>query len=582
MSASTDDGVDGGVGPAAERPQTDEALRLPGDGLSRRQFVGGAAALVAGLALPAALAGPAAAGEPGQASGGEASGGGHGKPSRRPNIVILMTDQERVPMHWPAGWAEKNLPNRARLARHGLTFSNAFCAASMCSPSRASIFTGVYPAEHGVTEVLQVGTAAAVQHTLQPTRKNLADLLAAAGYDVQYRGKWHMSKDPSGTTYVMGPHDLEHYRFKGWLPPDAGSDQSAPMMGGGTAHWDGLTAAQAASFLRAADPRASKPFALIVSLVNPHDIMACPPTWQDPSLSDIPPYEGKANYADVYPACVEQGIGEPPTAGEVLRTNHKPHCQWESTEMWTALLGQVRTPERKREYVNFYAYLHKRSDEDMGTVLDALEGNKGLYDRTIVIRLSDHGEMGLAHGGMRQKAYNAYEETIHVPFVVANPKLFPKAVRTDCLASTIDLMPTLAGLVDVPGRDDWTFRGSDLSPIIRSLASDPAKPARPVQDSVLFTTDEIVGTGQDGQAVIVHQPGHIRCLREKDWMFAMYFDPSGEADPQYELYDLRDDPDELKNMAAPDGPYYDAAKVAEMRQKLAARMAETATTPPVT
>ena len=582
MSASTDDGVDGGVGPAAERPQTDEALRLPGDGLSRRQFVGGAAALVAGLALPAALAGPAAAGEPGQASGGEASGGGHGKPSRRPNIVILMTDQERVPMHWPAGWAEKNLPNRARLARHGLTFSNAFCAASMCSPSRASIFTGVYPAEHGVTEVLQEGTAAAGQHTLQPSRKNLADLLAAAGYDVQYRGKWHLSKDPSGTMFVQSRHELEHYRFKGWLPPDAGSDQSAAMLGAGTADWDGLAAGQAAAFLKQADPKASRPFALIVSLVNPHDIMACPPTWQQPSLSDIPPYEGTANYADVYPECVEQGIGLPSTTDEILRTNHKPHCQYESTAMWTALLGPVRTPELMREYVNFYAYLHKRADEDMGTVLDALEANKGLYDRTIVVRLSDHGEMGLAHGGMRQKAYNAYEETIHVPFVVSNPKLFPKPVRTDCLASTIDLMPTLAGLVDVPGRDAWTFRGSDLSPIIRSLAKDPGTPARPVQDSVLFTTDEIVGTGADGQPVIVHQPGHIRCLREKDWMFALYFDPSGEADPLYELYDLRDDPGELRNMAAPDGPYYDAAKVAEMRQKLAARMAETATTPPVT
>ena len=61
-------------------------------------------------------------------------------------------------MHWPDGWADANLPNRTRLARHGLTFTNAFCAASMCSPSRATIFTGVYPAEHGVTEVLQDGT----------------------------------------------------------------------------------------------------------------------------------------------------------------------------------------------------------------------------------------------------------------------------------------------------------------------------------------------------------------------------------------------------------------------------------------
>ena len=580
--------------PSADAPSSADAgpsdyAGQPEDrGLSRRRFVGGAAALVAGLALPAALAGPAAAagGADAAAGGRGAAGGGRGKPSRRPNIVVLMTDQERVPMHWPAGWAEQNLPNRARLARHGLTFNNAFCAASMCSPSRATIFTGVYPAEHGVTEVLQEGSGAEQtdQHTLQPTRKNLADLLAKAGYDVQYRGKWHMSKDPSGTMFVQSRRDLEHYRFGGWLPPDAGADQTAAMLGGGTADWDGLTARQAAEFLRAADPKASRPFALIVSLVNPHDIMACPPTWEQASASDIPPYQGTANYADQYPECVTQGIGLPFTWDERLSQNHKPACQPESTAMWSVRLGTVRSPEKMRDYVNFYAYLHKRSDEDMGTVLDALEADKALWEKTIVIRLSDHGEMGLAHGGMREKAYNAYEETLHVPLVVANPKLFPKAASTDCLASTVDLLPTLAGLAGVSGLESWGLRGRDLSPVVRSVAEHPGRPAQGVQDSVLFTTDETVGSRPPGStdASLVRQPAHIRCIREARYKFAMYFDPSGEAEPEYELYDLEDDPDELRNMGAPDGPYYDAAKVAEMQQKLAARMAQTGTTPPVT
>ncbi len=100
---------------------------------------------------------------------------------------------------------------------------------------------------------------------------------------------------------------------------------------------------------------------------------------------------------------------------------------------------------------------------------------------------------------------------------------------------------------------------------------------------MLFTTDEIVGSGEDATVgALVTQPAHIRCMREARWKFAMYFDPSGEADPLYELYDLANDPEELRNMGAPDGPYYAAAKVAEMQQKLAARMRETGTTPPVT
>jgi choline-sulfatase len=546
--------------------------RASDPGLSRRQFVGGAAALVAGLAIPAV---------PGVADAREAQG--LGKPSRRPNLIILMTDQERFPQHWPEGWADRHLPNRKRLARHGLTFTRAFCAAAMCSPSRASIFTGVYPAEHGVMEVLQTGTDAAevAQATLQPSRKNMADLLSSAGYDVQYRGKWHMSKDPSGTLTVQSRRDLERYRFRGWLTPDAGGDESSAMFGGGDGDYDALTAGQAAAFLKQANHGSSQPFALIVSLVNPHDIMGYPMTWDDPSYSDIPPYKGSANYADDYPGCFDQGISLPSTWNEILRQSYKPHAQWQSTEMWSLGLEPVRSPERMLRYVNFYAYLHKRSDENMGIVLDALEADKALQDKTIVIRLSDHGEMGLAHGGMREKAYNVYEETIHVPLVVANPTLFPKPVQTEALASLIDLMPTLATLADVPDRKKWTFRGRDLSPIIRDAIDHPGRPARTVQDSILFTTDETIGSRPDSTPLgpIVKQPAHIRCIREAEWKFAMYFDPDHGEASQYELYDLRNDPDELRNLAAPEGPSYDPVKVAEMLVKLDARMAETHTVP---
>ena len=315
----------------------------PDAALSRRRFMQGAAALAASVALPAI---------PGVAAEGDASGvAAAAKPSTRPNIVLLITDQERYPQHWPEGWADRYLPNRRRMAQHALTFERAFCAASMCSPSRASLFTGLYPAQHGVTQVIQTGVDHADQKTLQPRTQNLARMLASAGYDVQYRGKWHMSKDPTGTLDIQSPRDMERYGFRGWLPPDGGQDQDPTHFGGGDTDYDAQYAAQAAAYLRAASPKASRPFALIVALVNPHDIMAHPAKWDAPSLSDIPPFKGSDNYGADAPGCLEQDIDLPSTVDEETTRNFKPAAQARSVVMWADGLGPLHSPQAQLDYV---------------------------------------------------------------------------------------------------------------------------------------------------------------------------------------------------------------------------------------
>jgi arylsulfatase A-like enzyme len=540
-------------------------------GVSRREFLKkGGSVLAAGLAMTSL---PEAA-EPAAAQTSE-SASAPGRAWNRPNLVFLITDQERFPQHW-GGLSESFLPNRRRLADRGLTFENAFCNTAMCSPSRATLFTGLYPAQHGVTQTLQTGDDASLaQCTLHPGIPNMAHLLASAGYDVQYRGKWHLSKDPTGTRDVQSPADLARYGFNGWIPPDGGQDHDPAHFGGGDTNYDAQYAEQAAAFLRSARPRSARPFALFVSLINPHDIMAYPRLWNAPSASDIPPFQGARNYAGVAPACFQYGIPLPPTLGEDLDRNFKPTAQRQSTLFWEdpRVLGPLATDQDRLNYVNFYYFLHAVSDAHMGTVLDALESNRGLADNTLVIRLADHGEMGLAHGGMRQKAYNAYEETLHVPLVISNPRLFPRPVRTRALASLVDLMPTLATIAGAPRRDSWVLPGRDLTPILLDAAARPHRPTAAVQDAILFTADETLGSAY------VRQPAHIRCLREASWKFAMYFDPAGEAAPQFELYHLDEDPCELVNLAHPDSPHYAYAKTAEMMDKLNRRMAETGTAP---
>lgn len=509
--------------------------------------------------------------------------GGSGSNDRRPNIMVIITDQERSPQYWPTDWEKANLPNRRRLADRGLTFTRAFCNTAMCSPSRTTLFTGLYPAQHGVEHTLTTdGSLSPNEPTLLTTTQNMARMLASAGYNVQYRGKWHLTKDVTALTDASSAEDLEKFGFHGWQPPDGGQDTKPEHFGGGCSDYDGRWANQAAAFLRSKEAISGQPFALIVSFVNPHDTLGYANSWNQ--------QVGNAqvgfctNYGPQAPGCFQQGIDLPPTLNEHLLLNFKPTAQAETLLYLDGGLGLLSDgtgplsgTDEQLNYVNFYAFLHKVVDKNIGTVLDALESNRGMYDNTIVIRVSDHGEMGLSHGGLRQKCFTAYEETLRVPLVISNPKYFPKPVETEAFATLVDVMPTLATLAGVPNREQWDFKGRDLTPIIADAIQNPTNVTASVQDSILFTYDDD-NPGAPNPQKFVHQPNHIRCIRDNRYKFVVYFDPCGNKDPQYELYDLLNDPQELHNMAHPkNAGYYNPTLMAEMQAKLVAKMAETGT-----
>jgi len=526
---------------------------------SRRAFLAGMGTLAAGVAAGGIAAEAAPASGVGPA----------GEMVSRPNIILFITDQERGPMHWPADWADKNLPNRRRLTEHGLSFENAFCSAAMCSPSRSTFFTGKYPAEHGVTATLtEGGTVSPTEKTLPVTEQNMAKLLRTAGYRVEYRGKWHMSKGADGHT--PSPKDIAAYGFDGWKAPDFGGDTKPENFGGGCADHDGSVTEQAMNFLKS-DAAQDGPFALVVSLANPHDILSFPKSWNE-HMGDCD------NYASDAPAAFNQGIGLPTSYTENLAFNHKPTAQVMSQVLLAGALGILPTAADATDYVNFYAYLHKVVDQNLGEVLDALESKPAVYRNTVVVRISDHGEMGMSHGGLRQKTFNAYEETLRVPLIVSNPQMFPRGARTNALASLVDLMPTLASLAAVPDRDEFTFRGTDLMPVIADAVRHPDRPTTTAQDSVLFTFDDINTAAPNGQH-IVGEPNHIRALRDDRWKYTVYFDPDGMVRAQRELYDLRLDPNELHNLADPTAPGYAPQQVSVMQGKLDAKMAATHTAP---
>jgi choline-sulfatase len=392
-------------------------------------------------------------------------------------------------------------------------------------------------------------------------------------------GKWHLSyasnAAPGNGGEDWGPADIkvmeENWGWSGWNPPDAGTAiQQAQgtafgafngnnTAGGGNPNNDGryvsgdinatpgqipgVGGESVVDFLKGRAKGSSKPFCMFVSLVNPHDIGAypgnliTPPAWQQVGYK-------REDFAHL-------GIKLPPNYADDLST--KPRIQKMARDNFDRF-ASLDGPEAHEEYVNFYAYLHMVVDKHITTVLDTLE-ETGLMDNTIILRFADHGELGLSHG-MREKSYTAYEEMIHVPLIVHNPRLYPEPRETMAFYDHRSLLPTILDLAGVPNAESYGIAKS-IVPVMQD-------PAKTVQDHTLFSYDDVFFVPATAPA------SHIRAIREGDWTYAVYFamdgagwesadagklqpsDPKKSLPPppylEYELYNIQSDPGQMNNL----------------------------------
>ncbi len=503
-----------------DRSERDDAEQ---GGITRGDLLKGAAGTGAGILLGGHAAAAAARTRPRRRTPAREVAG--------MNVLLFLTDQQRAIQHFPPGWARRNMPGLTQLQRHGMTFEHAFTNACMCSPARSTLMSGYFPAQHGVKYTLETDMPAPTypQVELKTSFENPASVVAAAGYTPVYKGKFHCVKPANGTTWV--PEDVNQYGFTRWNPPDAGANQDISEEGGGIYDNDGRfmtelgtadAGTEGALQYLGSTAAQSQPFFMVVSLVNPHDVLFYPSTYTSGG----------------YDSSWLQGEIEPPaTANESLAT--KPSVQAQFRRIFN-LTGPIPTHQMKRNYANFYGNLMKASDAYLVQVLQAL-AKAGLLDDTLVIATADHGEMGAAHGGMRQKNFNVYEESIRVPLVYSNPRLFPQAQRSRALVSHVDFLPTLASLVGAPdaARADW--EGVDYSDQILSRSP------RRGQDYTVFTYDD----WQSGQkhGPYPRPPNHVVAIREQRWKIARYYDADGREPDQWEMYDLHTDPLERRNLA---------------------------------
>ncbi|WP_085993343.1 sulfatase-like hydrolase/transferase [Oceanobacillus senegalensis] len=489
-----------------------------------------------------------------------------------PNILVILVDEERFPPAYEndeiKSWRKDNLKTQELLLEHGMTFLNHYIASTACAPSRTSLYTGQYPSLHGVTQTTGIAKGAFDPDVfwLDPnTVPTFGDYFRSAGYQTFWKGKWHASDED---ILIPGSHDallsyyphtgktdtekeqlylhanqLDSYGFSGWIGPEphgASPRNSASSAANGISGRDEIYAKEVVELLEDLKSKKSdKPWLIVSSFVNPHDITLfglltqLNPSFKfsiDPSVPFIPPA---------------------PTANEDLLT--KPSAQKSYKEVYQKA---IQPTYDTTFYRRLYYSLHKQVDKEMYKIFQALK-NSPFYEDTIVVFTADHGSLVGSHGGMFQKWHNAYEESLHVPFIIHNPKLFSVSNETTMLTSHVDIVPTLLSLANINVRDvqeklkkDHTevhpFVGRDLRPLIHGKSTFSR-----ANEALYFMTDDEVTkglnqvnvTGEPYEAVI--QPNHIESIItklptgknqiEEIWKFSRYFDnPQFWSDPNNE------------------------------------------------
>jgi len=405
------------------------------------------------------------------------------EPTGRPNILLIFSDQQ----HWQAmGFMDPffDTPNLDRLAEESTVFERSFCTTPQCSPSRSSLLTGYYPSSTGVMG--NMGSAGG-NPLAQPT---LATELQAAGYHTGYFGKWHLGYQMVATA--------------GWNESDFTID-------------DPKAEKSAVRFLKNL-PKPEKPFALYVSLHNPHDVYYYETHVPTSSVDDVSlPASWKGETFDGKPPIQEQFMKQ--DQGKVIVG--KPRDEW-------------------LKYRDCYRSKTKLYDQNVGVIIDELK-RQGQLDNTIVIVTSDHGDMDAQHKLIFKGPF-MYEHMMRIPLMIRVPKKFAKAAPRrvkDIDVVNVDIAPTIREFCGLPKVET---HGISLAPLFNG--SKDYKPR-----------DFVIGQYYSKQSWV----NPIRMIRTQDFKFNRHILWGDE------LYDLKNDPHELKNLAK--DPKFAAIK-RDLEQKL--------------
>ena len=419
----------------------------------------------------------------------------------QPNIVFILIDDLRWDELGCVGHPFLKTPNIDRIAREGALFRNAFTTTPLCSPSRASFLTGQYAHSHGITDNVD---RSAASHKLA----TFPLLLHQAGYETAFIGKWHMGNDDAPR-----PGFDRWVSFKGqgtYLDPELNEDGRSTKTRGYTTD---ILNHYAVDFVKRSH---RKPFLIYLAHKALHPEVA----QNNDGSVDLSSAER------FIPAARHKGLYENQTIPRRPNANRAPEGK-PALQRQIGKLPPLGPNTGTRDVVIRERQQTLMAIEDgVGQILDALK-ETGQLDNTVVVFTSDNGYFYGEHGLSVERRL-AYEESIRLPLLVRYPGLIKADTKLDEIVLNIDIAPTLLALAGVPVPDN--MQGHSLVPLLREKKNE-------------WRRSFLIEYYSDRVFPRIVKMGY-QAVRTERWKYIRYL----ELDGMDELYDLKADPYEMKNV----------------------------------
>lgn len=426
-------------------------------------------------------------------------------PPSRPNVVVVLCDDIRWDALSCAGHPHLKTPAIDRLAAEGLYFENMFCTTSLCSPSRASILSGLYAHAHGVTDNFT---------ELPENVVSFPQKLQQAGYATAYIGKWHMGEDNDEPRPGFD-HFVTHRGQGKYFDTEFNFNGAGRRVVPG--YYTTVVTDMAALWIQQQKPK-QKPFLLMLGQKAPHSF-----------YYPEPKYEHAFDHVEVnYPHSGFQLADKPQWIQQRLYTWHGiygPLFDWRKEFPDDKAAGVLDFQRMVHAYWGTILSL----DDSVARLRKTLE-ETGQLDNTVFIFMGDNGLLEGEHGMVDKRT--AHEPSIRIPMIIRYPGLTPRGPqRVAQQVLTVDVAPTLLDLCGAAPLQDIHGRS------IRTLVTGQSDAWR---DGWFYYYNY--------EKQFPYTP-NVRAVRTDRWKYIRY--PHGDGKPDRhmaELYDLKNDPGELTNL----------------------------------